>query len=87
VTTLTYREAARRVRRSIRTINRWRRAGMHMGWEVRHGQRVRVVDEDVLLEHWRGRLDRWPAHQYRLRRIQAANAEPAQPRTAGTDVM
>jgi hypothetical protein len=66
---LTYREAARRVRRSIRTINRWRRAGMPMTWEIQHGQRVRVVDEDVLLAHWRDRLDANPAHQWRLRQL------------------
>lgn len=29
----------------------------------------RVVDEEVLLAWWRDRLDAWPAHQYRLRRI------------------
>lgn len=49
MTTLTYREAARRVKRSIRTINRWRRGGMPMEWETRDGQRFRVVDETVLL--------------------------------------
>lgn len=67
--TLTYREAARRVRRSIRTINRWRRAGMPMSWETRDHQRVRVVDEDTLLAWWRNRLDANPAHQYRMRRL------------------
>ncbi len=73
MTQLTYREAARRVRRSIRTINRWRRAGMPMTWETRDHQRVRVVDEDVLLAWWRDRLDGWPAHQYRLRRQRQNN--------------
>lgn len=51
---LTYREAAARVRRSIRTLWRWRKRGMPMGWARRDGQRVRVVREDVLLAHWRG---------------------------------
>lgn len=74
--TLTYREAARRVRRSVRTIKRWRLGGMPMGWKIQHGQKVRVVDEEVLLSWWRDRLDGWPAHQYRLRRIRAtADAE------------
>ncbi|MFM2719086.1 hypothetical protein [Microbacterium mcarthurae (nom. nud.)] len=62
---LTYREAARRVRRDVRTVQRWRAAGMPMRW--RDGERV--VDEEVLLAWWRDRLDAWPAHQYRLRRI------------------
>jgi transposase len=75
VATLNYREAARRVRRSIRTIKRWRLGGMPMGWEIQHGQQVRVVDEEVLLAWWRERLELNPAHQYRLRRILAAAAE------------
>lgn len=66
---LTYREAAKRVRRSIRSINRWRRQGMPMGWEIRDGQRVRVVDEQTLLKWWRDRLTAWPPHQYRLRKL------------------
>ncbi len=72
--TLTYREAARTVRRSVRTIKRWRRAGMTMTWEQRDGQRVRVVDEDLLFATLRDRLDAWPSHQYRLRRLHAAAA-------------
>lgn len=66
---LTYREAAARVRRSIRSINRWRRGGMPMGWATRDGQRVRVVDEDVLLKWWRDRLTAWPPQQYRIRKM------------------
>lgn len=65
---LTYVEAARRVRRSVRTIKRWRRAGMPMGWS----NGFRVVEEDVLLAWWRARLDAWPTHQYRLRAAQRA---------------
>ncbi|WP_341974657.1 hypothetical protein [Microbacterium sp. LWO13-1.2] len=66
---LTYREAATRTRRSIRTINRWRRGGMPMEWQKRDGQRFRVVREDILLKWWRERLTAWPTHQYRLRKV------------------
>lgn len=66
---LTYREAAARTKRSIRSINRWRRGGMPMGWDTRDGQRVRVVDEQILLKWWRERMQSWPPHQYRLRRL------------------
>lgn len=69
MTTLTYREAAKRVQRSIRTINRWRRGGMPMGFEHRDGQRVRVVEEQILLAWWRERLNSWPTHQYRMRKL------------------
>ena len=68
---LSYRQAARRVKRSIRSINRWRRGGMPMSWEVREGQRVRVVDEETLLKWWRDRLTAWPVHQQRLRKMRA----------------
>ncbi|MFI8593765.1 hypothetical protein ACIGCK_04955 [Microbacterium sp. NPDC078428] len=67
MTQLTYREAARRVRRTIRTINRWRSRGMPMTWDTRDGQRVRVVDESVLLAWWRARLSADPVHQQRIR--------------------
>ena len=70
--TLTYREAARRVGRTPRAIRYWRQRGMVMGWEIRNGQKVRVVEETVLLAWWRQRLQNWPAHQYRLRAMQAA---------------
>lgn len=63
---LTYRQAAKRVRRSTRTIKRWRRAGMPMQWE--DGRRV--VDEDTLLAWWRARLQADPVHQLRLRNSQ-----------------
>lgn len=66
---LTYREAATRTRRSIRSINRWRRGGMPMQWDTRDGQRVRVVRLDILLAWWRERMSADPAHQYRLRRM------------------
>ena len=70
---LTYRQAARRVHRSVRTIKRWKRAGMTM---TLNDEGMRVVDEAVLLAWWRDRLDNWPAHRYRMRRILAeADAE------------
>ena len=65
---LTYRQAAARVRRSVRAIHYWRQNGMPMGWELREGQHVRVVDEDVLLSWWRDRLKNDPAHRWRMRR-------------------
>lgn len=67
-TQLTYREAAKRVNRSVRTLWRWRRNGMPMGWAVRDGQRVRVVEEKVLLAWYRDRLKAWPIHQQRMAR-------------------
>lgn len=76
---LTYREAAKRVGRTPRAIRYWRQDGMPMGWEVRNGQRVRVVDESVLLAEWRRRLRNWPTHQYRLRALQAAEANAQSP--------
>lgn len=68
VAELTYREAAVRVRRSVRTMWRWRKQGMPMGWAVRDGQRVRVVDEEILLEWYRARLQAWPIHQQMMAR-------------------
>lgn len=64
---LTYREAAKRVGRSRRTIRHWRLQGMPMDWDVRGGQRVRVVELSVLLRWWRQRLKNDPIHQQRLR--------------------
>lgn len=65
---LTYREAADRVKRSRRSIRRWRLNGMPMGWDTRDGQRVRVVAEDVLLSWFRERLIADPIHQQLMRR-------------------
>jgi len=73
---LTYREAARRVGRSVRTVNRWRRHGMPMTWESRDGQRCRVVREDVLLQWMRAALKANPAHQYRMRRLRDTRDTP-----------
>lgn len=73
---LTYREAARRVRRSVITIKRWRRNGyLSMGWERREGQRVRVVTEDVLLACWRERMRADPIHQQRLNQMLKEKAD------------
>lgn len=68
---LTYREAARKVKRSVRAIKRWRAQGMPMSWDIREGQRVRVVEERILLAWFRARLTAWPPHQYRLRKLRA----------------
>ncbi|EYT55800.1 hypothetical protein H490_0103970 [Leucobacter sp. UCD-THU] len=61
---LTYREAARRVGRSVRTIKRWVKDGMPAGWD---DQGRRIMREDVLLAELRRRLDAWPPHQHRVR--------------------
>jgi hypothetical protein len=61
---------------------------MPMGWEIRDGQRVRVVEEKILLAWWRQRLQNWPTHQYRLRALQAseAAAQDATRRIPATDL-
>lgn len=64
-TWLTYREAARRVGRSVRTIKRWRRAGMPMRLE----NGFRQVRLDILQTWYRRKLKAWPTHQYRMRRL------------------
>lgn len=64
---LDYRQAAKRVRRSVRTIKRWRKAGLEMGIAT-DGRRV--VEEARLLEWWRERMAADPVHQLRLRRTQ-----------------
>lgn len=69
---LTYREAAVRVHRSVRTLWRWRKRGMPMTWGIRDGQRVRLVREDVLLAWWRDRMRADPVHQLRVRAKLAA---------------
>ncbi|MCR2761920.1 hypothetical protein NQ152_00180 [Microbacterium sp. zg.B48] len=62
-TWLTYRESGDRVGRKVREINRWRAAGMPMSSGIRDGQRVRLVDEVVLLAWWRDRMQADPIHQ------------------------
>lgn len=62
---LTYRQAAKRVGRSVRTIKRWRKSGMPMRFNA---DGLRVVELEVLQEWWRDRMNAWPPHQYRIRR-------------------
>ncbi len=81
--TLSYREAARTVRRSVRTIKRWRSAGHDHDMGDPAGPAVRVVDEDLLFATLRARLDAWPSHQYRLRRRRRAEAAANQPPGVG----
>lgn len=85
MTMLGYREAARRVRRSVLTIKRWRRHGMPMGWERRSGQDVRVVREDVLLAWWRARMSADPVYQQKVRARLAALAAAGGAAVDGAD--
>lgn len=62
---LTYREAARRVHRSVRQIHVWRAEGMPMVWGERDGQRVRLVHRKTLMTEFRRRLGRNPIHRQR----------------------
>lgn len=62
---LTYKQAARRVGRSIETVKRWRRDGLPM--VNRDG--YAVVSEDELLAWFRARLLADPVHQIRMRRV------------------
>lgn len=61
---LTYRGAAVRVGRSVRTIKRWVRDGLSAGWD---DEGRRIIREDVLLGELRRRMEAWPPHQYRIR--------------------
>ncbi|WP_232225398.1 hypothetical protein [Leucobacter salsicius] len=61
----TYRGAAARAERSVRSIKRWVREGMAAGWD---DEGRRIIREDLLLAELRRRLDANPAHQYRIRR-------------------
>lgn len=72
---LSYREVARAIPRSVRTIRYWRHQGMEMKWEIRSGQRVRVVEKGVLLAWFRQRLVNNPAHQWEMRTDAARAAE------------
>lgn len=71
---LDYRQAAKRVRRSVRTIKRWRKAGLAMS-TASDGRRL--VDESRLLEWWRDRMSADPVHQLRLRRVQQSLVDGA----------
>ncbi|GGM41942.1 hypothetical protein GCM10010489_11200 [Microbacterium saperdae] len=65
---LSYRESAKFLGKSVVTIKRWRRNGMPMLWEVRDGQRYRVVEKQVLQAWWRQRLAADPVWRHVLRR-------------------
>lgn len=70
-TWLTYRQAARRVHRTIRTIRRWKKNGMPT--ILRDG--IRYVEEETLLAWWRDRLQADPVHQQRMRTMRRAAQE------------
>ncbi len=65
---LTKKQAAKRVGMSLRTIHNWRLEGMPMPLQMVEGQRMRVVDEDVLLAFWRDRMQTTAWHFYRVRK-------------------
>lgn len=65
---LTYKEAAKLVHRSPRTIRYWKSQGMVTSLVERDGQMVRVVDKKVLQAWFRQRLMNWPTHRWRLRK-------------------
>lgn len=67
---LTYEQAARRVRKDVVTIKRWRRNGLRMTTDE-HGRRV--VEETVLLQWWRDRMASDPIHQARMRKVAIEN--------------
>ncbi|GAB2567408.1 hypothetical protein [Leucobacter ruminantium] len=63
---LTYRDAAARVGRSKRALQRWHRKGMPM----RTDNRGRKIVHEVTLYAWyRKNLKAWPPHQWKMRRI------------------
>lgn len=65
---LSYAEAAKRVRKSVRTIHHWHARGMVMEWRTDAiGQRYRVVEEDALLAWFRQAMSNSPVHFYKLR--------------------
>lgn len=70
-TWLTYREAAKRVSSSERTVRNWASWGMQMSWAEREGQRVRVVEVEVLLAFWRQKMQENPVHFLRMRKRMA----------------
>lgn len=73
---LTYKQAAKRIERSPRTIKLWCEQGMTRGWKTIDGQRTRVVSERVVLEWHRDKLKNSPVHQYRMRAIRRAEGLP-----------
>ena len=76
---LTYKQAAKHVGRSPRTIKLWCEQGMTRGWKTIDGQRTRVVSERVLLEWSRQKMKNSPVHQYRMRAIRRAEGLPDLP--------
>lgn len=77
-TWLTYRQAARRVHRTVRTIRRWKRNGM----PTRLDRGVRYVEEETLLAWWRARMIADPAHRWRMR-AKMRHAEEHRSSTSG----
>jgi hypothetical protein len=78
---LTCEQAAKRVRKDVNTIKRWRRSGLGMTKDSRGRT---VVDEALLLAWWRDRMANDPVHQARMRRaaIDAGLAMPLVPKRA-----
>ena len=63
---LTLAEASREIGRSRRTLMRWKKEGMPTALDG-HGRIL--VRMDVAGEWKRKKLQGWPPHQYRMRRI------------------
>lgn len=64
---LTYRETAKALGVSRRTVRRWRQQGMDMSWGKRDGQNVRVVELRVARAWFRERRKNDPITQQRIR--------------------
>lgn len=69
---LTYAVAAKKLGRSVRTLKRWQKEGMPTALDDR-GRRL--VRQDVAEGWMRRKLNNWPPHQYRLRRLREADDE------------
>lgn len=63
---LTYRDAAKKVGRSKRALQRWHRRGMPMSLD---DQGRKIVHEEILFAWYRKNLRSWPPHQWKMRRI------------------
>lgn len=71
---MTYREAAAFFGCSHRTVRWWRTKGyLHMSWEIRSGQRVRVAEKTELQRCFRERRIANPVHQQRMKKRLAGN--------------
>ncbi|NHI16851.1 hypothetical protein [Microbacterium excoecariae] len=66
---VTFRQATKLVRRDVRTLHRWRVAGMETSFDDR-GRRV--VREDELRRHQRAHLRANPIVRQRLRHAESA---------------